>query len=323
MSTDSAGARSRRWWWITPAVITGLALLAASALYTTGVWSPGSSDNSARHSSSELLTVETGFDLENASFYLAPDNRPYYLFGDKYPFDLADRKKPQKVQLTDGVYYPPDASGNDPHMRIDPDNEPEYQDLDGDGNRDAVAVLEWVDESHEPYTSWKGAFIWLWSGDQATPVNDMAAWQWWNCPGDAVFELHPYGRVHQDGDASCDGDEHGNVGEIGSSPSKQVVDGTVVDRQHNAPVGNCGVFHTYEDDETYVIDTDLTPRVKPDRNADPVDEGFEELHLRLGPDPDRSLYGGWILARVIWPEGVPGCGWVHWDDIGDDLKPLH
>lgn len=331
---------TKRWW---PVIGLTALVLAASACTATDETDTGPA---------EPPSAADAFDLMNAEFYLAPDNRPYYLFGETFPFDLTDRKPPEKVKLTDGVYYPEGSSGDDPHMRINPDTDPAFADLDDDGEEDIVVVLEWTGTPDELNTSWVGAFIWLWKNGEPQPLEHMGAWEWNNCNQDyGGFVKHLLSgpvRVGSYGDQYCDAKTPDNNHEYlnaRTSPNEtylQVIDNMPIATAENGigAVDNCFFLgNLYEDRADWRITADIQARVYPDKDA-PVMTGeglptpgsgltgdqpaqdytIDGLILRTGPNADRELYDGWVPVMVTFTDSWYRCGWVNWADIGDNLE---
>jgi len=331
---------TKRWSW---AASVALVLVAASACTATEV-----PDEAA----AEAPSAAEAFDLVNAEFYLAPDSRPYYLFGETFGFDLTDRKPPEKVKLTEGAYYPEGSTGDDPHMRINADVDPVFADLDDDGEEDVVVVLEWTGIDGELNTSWIGAFIWLWKDGTPQPLEHMGAWEWNNCDrnydGFVKHLMSGPVRISSHGDNGCDAktpESYFDYLNAVTSPNSlylQVLDGTPIATAENGigAVDNCFFLdNLYQDSADWRITADIQARVFPDEDAPvmtgegPPAQGFaptgdqpaqdytiDGLILRTGPNADRELYDGWVPVMVTFTDSWFRCGWVNWTDIGDNLE---
>ncbi|MGH8878852.1 MAG: hypothetical protein ACRD0P_16180 [Stackebrandtia sp.] len=338
---------SRRWF-----VLSGVvAMLVALCLvaYLGGWFTEQPEDTNARPSAEVSdEDIQFDFDINSAEFFLSPDNRPYYLYGDRYSFDLDERQPPaEPVQLTDGVYYPKEGdSGTDPHVRVAEGTKPILTDVNGDSNTDAVAVLEYTGTPNKRHTAWKGVYIWLRQNGQAVPVQRMVAWQWMDCPGESDLRLEQDGlsrlpRVTRTGDGNCDGEKNDSQGENPQPQTIYVSDGVPVSVGHaTGIVDRCYFFDMYKKDDDYTVTAEVTPRLAPDANAAPVDgtvltpsaggkvkksdekQTIDQIQLRIGPKPDKKLYEGWIPANIVWTgENQPiSCGWVNWADIGKKYK---
>lgn len=317
---------------------------AAASLLTVVVFAVGGCTADPADQDSESAGIAEKFDLAEASFYLPPDGRPYYLYGDRYPFELSDRLPPAEVSLSGGTYYPRGSDGDDPHMRLSPDVKPQYADVDGDGTTDAVAVLEWTGEAGELNSAWLGVYVWLWRDGEALPLPRLAAWEWQNCPQQNMADLlvadAPV-RVEAVGDVGCvNGDNAGDY--LNPKPPPTATQIEVVD---DVPISvtETGIGaadycffqqNLFTDAAEYEITADIAPRVAPDsdaavmtgdgtaRDGSPRQFAIDRLILRVGPEPDRDLYDGWIPAVVEFDDSPYRCGWVNWNDIGDSLKRL-
>ncbi|ADD45973.1 hypothetical protein Snas_6357 [Stackebrandtia nassauensis DSM 44728] len=347
--TDDAPipAPKRRWPVVAGVVVMLLVLCLVAYL---GGWfaskpDPGGSQPSAEVSAEDM---EIDFDLKSAAFYLPPDNRPYYLYGDKYRFDLDDREPAvEPVRFTDGLYYPTEGdSGDEPHMRLAEGTKPIFTDVNGDSNTDVVATLEFTGTPEKRYTAWKGVFIWLWNDGKVVPVKHPAAWQWMDCPGESDLTVKRDGLsglplVTRSGDGNCDGEKNDSQGENPPPQTVFVQDGVPVSIGHaTSAVDRCYFFDMYKKDANYVVTKEVPVRLAPDPDAAEIDgtvlvpgEGgkvtdtgekqtIDRIELRIGKKPDKKLYDGWIPANLVWSGANEpiSCGWVNWDDIGKKLK---
>jgi hypothetical protein len=262
----------------------------------------------------EVLTAKT---IRNASFAMSEQGLPGPL-----------------MQLDDGDFYPSGTGGDDPHMTVASD--PMYADLDGDGDDDAVAILEWA-AGDENYTGWKGVYAWQWVNEAAVPFDRPLAWQW-NCadktdeplaveiPGKSIDQ--PGVLVNQRTSNTCgDAAKHNTlsgkalIGVVDDVPVRYSVFGTGLRASAVAYGATTTCARNTAADESGMAQADGhgEPLLAPEDGAPPVShtEKIDSMKLWSGELADSEqvkLRNGYVPVVVTW-SGIEGysCGWLKWE----------
>lgn len=278
----------------------------------------------------EADDIADTFDLNNAPFYLQDTGMPTEL-----------------VSLSDGVYETDDV-----HVEVV--EGPVYSDLDGDGKRDAAAILQVSGEEN-----WRGVFAWLDNGDETTAVPWMLSWQY-DCVTDRERQAFPleglmragltlvaYGSVDygvaftRNLDNRCE-DLNLGAGSIGIGADaflhenvpvtvgwvRNPVDPTApTDEPYSAATTEC--TRALSVDNSSIVRQGFRP-IAPDADLLLVPEDgapevvspleVEGVYVWAPEDPDPELLrlrNGYVPAEVYWagPPTDSTCAWVKWDQV--------
>lgn len=282
-------------------------------------------------------SIQEVFDINNASFYLLESGVPA-----------------KKVHLKDGTYYPDGAGGDDPHMRVVGD--PLNADLDGDGDTDVAAVLEWTGETDVVYSGWRAVYFWLWEDGRVRTLRWPASWQW-NCvvtdqpdsdhgrrPNaiSIMAASSPYGAaIYRHVDNRC-GDDVTAWGDYGASVAVTVEHEVPVLTRHlgdTLAVESCpgGAPNQPRSGIDYIDITDqVSPVLVPVDDAPPIrgpdpeiadPSGEKDLSVMVEMDAATApssgylkRHNGYVNVVVGWEGMARGCGWVPWDEVSGLLK---
>ncbi|ADD40309.1 hypothetical protein [Stackebrandtia nassauensis] len=276
-------------------------------------------------------SIEDSFILENASFYLFDQGVPQ-----------------EKVQLNQGKYSPPGNADNGAHVRVD--SKVQFADLDGDQDIDASAILEWVDNSGDKYSSWRALYFWLWDDNKVVPVKWPGAWQW-NCvtkdqPKGGALSItspaSPFGVViERNTNNLCGDDILDKKARTDASYFIGVKKGypVVTAGQDLALATESCTGGDSDDPASSLKYTNITdtlksdPRVQPFKNA-PVVDGprppkkspskptaqapkIEYMIDKEFEPSDRYLrvHDGFVPVVIVWGYDYQGCGWASWDNV--------
>ena len=201
------------------------------------------------------------------------------------------------------------------------DDQAVYADVDGDGDLDAAAVIEYVGDSAEEFDPWEFVQVWLYdaSSKRAEPVDFEATWQW------TCDELTP---LSLDVDASlprqfeitradsnfCDGGFHST-----ETIHVEVKDDEVVqnDDDHLSAVINCRDDVNSSGLETEDVYGKSDPLFHPDASSGVVAQSseFSKMVVYYAKGTDTTINNGYAYGVITFNDGELGCGWVPWSVV--------
>ncbi|GLZ82063.1 hypothetical protein Afil01_68700 [Actinorhabdospora filicis] len=190
--------------------------------------------------------------------------------------------------------------------------DPVYADLDGDGDEDAAALVEYAGSAAQP---WSQILIWIWDGKEARPIAFEASWQW------GCGTLPPLAMSAGKGGLSvvrsvanvCGGDaatETITVAMAGNVPVEVIgPHHSATTRCRVAPAAASAVADVTGKAEPLALNASNAPKLA---QAGEV----SKLEVHHQPKPDTKLDNGYAIAVITWADGQPqGCGWVPWSAV--------
>ncbi|MEV0644487.1 hypothetical protein AB0I28_04420 [Phytomonospora sp. NPDC050363] len=187
--------------------------------------------------------------------------------------------------------------------------DPVFADIDGDGDKDAAAVVDIAGEK-----PWSQVLLWVWDGTAAQPIAFEASWQW------ACDPLTPMAVAAGEGGFAltrstanvCGGDPATETITVGMHEAFPV---EVMGAHHSAttrcrvvPAGSTEITDVTGKAEPVVLNAEGAPKL-----AETADYSKLEVHHR--PSPDATLDNGYAIATITWADGGTGCGWVPWSAV--------
>lgn len=263
-------------------------------------------------SASDISEVFTDVEWSDASFWLADEGMPTEL-----------------VSLSDGMYVPAGSAEDGPHMRTVGDLV--YVDIDGDGDRDALSVLEWVEPDGGDYTGWKGLYAWLWEDGEVVPASWPLSWQWTCAEGDDEYRFEPPDEelfrqpivvVHRRVSNACGSDEAMGTASVESwvgiwqgLPTGYTKLGYDLPEDQHRQGATVACHRDGYGEGIEVPEGMGVPLLWPEDGSTPVTEGYTELHMwegELSKTDSIELHNGYVPVAVTWGDSA-GCGWLKWD----------
>lgn len=190
--------------------------------------------------------------------------------------------------------------------------DPVYADLDGDGDEDAAALVEYTGTAAQP---WSQILLWIWDGKEAKPIAFEASWQW------GCAQLPPLAMSAGKGGLSVTRSVANVCG--GDAASETIL----VSMAGNVPVEVIGPHHSATTrcrvaPAAASAVADVTGKAEPlalnATGAPKLAQAGEiaKLEVHHQPKPDTKLDNGYAIAVITWADGQPqGCGWVPWSAV--------
>jgi hypothetical protein len=189
---------------------------------------------------------------------------------------------------------------------------PVYTDLDGDGDEDIAALVEYTGTAAQ---AWSQILVWVWDGKEARPIAFEASWQW------GCGTLSPLTMSAAPGGLSvvrsvtnvCGGDAATETITVALSGNVPV---EVIGTHHSsttrcrvAPAVSSAVTDVTGKAEPLALNASGAPKL-----ADAA--AISKLEVHHKPKPDTKLDNGYAIAVITWVDGQPqGCGWVPWTAV--------